>query len=131
MRFSLRYDLIPRTDVKEYHFAMSVKLRTQAKTLYASGQCDAKDDPGYPAGNLCYVDCDGGGVSIQKSTAGESLYVYLKTPVDGILMGPPCGEGKAAKEQWVRAGTDGAQFVLDRAAAAICRPIDKATSPHG
>jgi hypothetical protein len=131
MGFELRYETIPGAEVKTYVFAISAKLRTRAKTHYASGQCETNVGADYPAGNLCYVDCDGGGVSVQEAAHGESIYVYLKTPVNGIVMGSACDEGTAGNGLWLRAGTDDKVFVLNRAPEAVCQPTEKATDPRG
>ena len=87
MGFSLRYERIPGAGIDKYVFAMSARLRTRTELLYASGKCETNVGPGFPAGNLCGVDCDGGGVSIEKADTGDSIYVHLETPASGIAMG--------------------------------------------
>lgn len=125
MSFELRYERIPGADIEKYTFAMSAKLRTRNEALYASGQCETNVGPGYPGGNLCEVDCDGGGVSIQKLDHGDSIYVYLETPADGIAMGQPCSQ-TAQGGLRLKAGADDKVFLLNRAPDAVCRAVEQA-----
>ena len=67
MSFELRYVRTPSADIERYEFSMSVRTRARPNTLYTSGVCETNVDSTYPGGNLCTVDCDGGGVSNRES----------------------------------------------------------------
>jgi len=126
MVFELLYVRIPSAEIQRYVFGMSAKLRARRDAVYASGQCETNVGAAYPAGNLCSVDCDGGGVSIEKIANSDAIYVHLDTPANGIIMGPPCGEGPETRRMRLYAGADDKLFRLDRAPAAACRSLEHA-----
>jgi hypothetical protein len=129
MTFELRYRHVPETDVRQYVFSISAKVRTRADTLYTSGVCETNVDPAYPGGNFCAVDCDGGGVSIEKVGNSDALYVYLKTPSGGVGMGPTCdvvhGGTIGGGGMRLEPGVDDKVFRLEAVPLAVCQPLEQ------
>jgi hypothetical protein len=96
-----------------YQFAMAVKRRA-GKPLRTGGDC-----AGGSAGILCVVDCDGGGVNVEKLAGGENL--MLRMEQGGIRMHGDCdGEGVM-----VGASTDDKVFQMSKAPAQACAALEK------
>lgn len=126
MTFALRYVQVPGIDVKRYDFGMAVKVRTRPETLYTSGFCETNVNGSFPAGNLCAVACDGGGVSIQKVRDADALYIYLQTPASGIRMGSSCNDVTSEQGFVLRPGADDMVFRLNKASSTACQPLERA-----
>ena len=135
MAFELRYVQVPSAGIQQYVFAMSAKVRARSDTLYTSGVCETNVDATYPAGNLCAVDCDGGGVSIEKVPNADALYVHLQTPSGGIGMRPACAEEHGGKVGGggirLEPGADDKLFRLDSASPTVCQPLEQAVKLGG
>jgi hypothetical protein len=96
-----------------YMFSMSVSRRGDKRLLHTSGDClvDAEIS--------CVVDCDGGGVMLDKMPPAGSLIVRLKD--GGIRMFHDCDEEQGVL---VKPGTDDKVFRLDKAASEACRALE-------
>jgi hypothetical protein len=139
--FLLVYRHQPANDnPNAFAFAMSLKRKGATKTRYGSGLCrelkpldpqfleslepaaraalqqERKDLKGGRALN-CYVECDGGGVIVERATSGEALRVHL----DRMRMSTACGDDEDAAE--VSGGADDRIFRLDKAPLATCRAL--------
>jgi hypothetical protein len=97
-----------------YSFAMSVQRRGDKRRLRTGGDCMEGE------GISCAVDCDGGGVTLEKAAQGDSLLVRLMEP-GGILMFSDC-DGAGV---WLKPGADDKVFRLDKAAASVCEALEK------
>jgi len=129
MMFELRYVKFIAQDIQRYIFGMSVNMRGRFDTLYTSGYCNPDEDAAYTAGNFCAVDCDGGGVSIERVTNADALYVYVQTPSGGIAMETECGEERGgeigAGGMRLEPGTDDKLFRLNKVSPAMCQPMEQ------
>jgi hypothetical protein len=96
-----------------YMFFMSVSRRADKRLLHTSGDCLAG------AEISCVVDCDGGGVTLDKLPPAGSLIVRLKD--DGIRMFHDCDEEQGIL---VKPGTDDKVFRLDKAANDACGALE-------
>jgi hypothetical protein len=96
---------------------MAVKRRA-GKPLRTAGDCSGG------TGVHCVVDCDGGGVNVEKLAAGEDL--MLRLPESGIRMHGDCdGEGVM-----VGARTDDKAFQVSKAPAQACAALEKQELGH-
>jgi hypothetical protein len=70
-----------------YDFTLAAKLRGNAETLYASGECGSTNRIG------CGVECDGGGVELDpKADDPGVLLVRLDRDYSFIRMTPGCDD---------------------------------------
>jgi hypothetical protein len=129
MMFRLQYAKIPDTDIQHYEFWISVKVRTRWEAFHESGVCDANVDATYPAGNLCWVACDAGGVSIEKVPQSDALHVHVETPSEGIVLNASCGE-RQRKALRLQAGEDDKLFRLESVPLSQCEAAQRATRPR-
>jgi hypothetical protein len=96
-----------------YHFALAGRRRADRKTLTATGDC-------YGVGVArCAVDCDGGGVTLEKSADGAS--VALKLDERGLDFRGDCETTLAT----FTSGTDDKVFVLEPAPAKACDALER------
>jgi hypothetical protein len=68
----------------------------------------------------CVVDCDGGGVTIDKLPSGDGLSISLDS--DGIAFGGDCDTTRGT---WVRPGSDDKVFHLDPVSVEACKTLEK------
>jgi len=101
-------------DLFYYTFAMSVSRRGDKRLLRTFGDCMGGDRIS------CVVDCDGGGVTLDKMPPAGSLIVRLDD--NGIRMFHDCDEEEGVL---VKAGADDRVFRLDKAANDACRALDQ------
>lgn len=97
-----------------YNFALSLKRRGDTRALATSGDCLGEKTAD------CAVDCDGGGVTIEKSPNGDGLTISLHDR--GIAFGGDCDTNSGA---WVRPGADDKVFHLDRVSEESCKALEK------
>jgi hypothetical protein len=102
-------------DLYYYTFAMSVSRRADKRLLRTSGDCLGLSADGVS----CVVDCDGGGVTLDKMPPAGSLIVRLRD--DGIRMFHDCDDEQGVL---VKPGADDKVFRLDKAADDACRALD-------
>jgi hypothetical protein len=98
-----------------YLFQMQLRRRADKKPLVASGPCMERDGKAF-----CGVECDGGGVFLEKRGDGSLLVAFGDSW--GIRMSPDCGE---EDEVAIEPGADDKAFRLDPLPAAQCPPYDK------
>ena len=101
------------SDLFYYTFSMSVARRGDKRLLHTSGDCLVSDDIS------CVVDCDGGGLLLDKMPPAGSLIVRLKE--DGIRMFHDCDEEVGVL---VKPGADDKVFRLDKTANDACRALE-------
>jgi hypothetical protein len=101
-------------DLVYYTFALSVSRRGDKRLLHASGDCFGGD------AISCVVDCDGGGVALDKMPPASTLIVRLKD--DGIRMLHDCDDEQGVL---VTAGVDDKLFRLDKVGIEACRALDQ------
>lgn len=97
-----------------YNFAISVRRRNDKHSLRTGGDCLGSDVP------QCVVDCDGGGVTIEKPPSGGGL--SLRIHDDGIAFGGDCDTTTGV---WVKPGRDDKVFLLEAAPLEVCRSLEK------
>src|SRR5262249_54931702 len=97
-----------------YNFAFSLKRRGNKRALATGGDCLG----GKTA--ECVVDCDGGGVTIDRLPSGNGLSISLHD--DGIAFGGDCDTTTGT---WVRPGADDKVFHLDPAPEEACKTLEK------
>jgi hypothetical protein len=97
-----------------YQFAMEVKRRNDKRRLHTSGDCLGSEIA------QCVVDCDRGGVDIEKLSSGDGLAVRLSE--NGIEIGGHCEGGKGV---WIKPGPDDKVFDVEPAPLEVCRPLEK------
>lgn len=95
-----------------YQFAMAVKRRI-GKPLRAAGDCSGG------TGVQCVVDCDGGGLKVEKLAAGGDLLLRLLER--GIRMHGDC-DGAGVM---VGAKTDDKTFQVGKAPAQVCAALEQ------
>jgi hypothetical protein len=99
-----------------YNFALSIKRRNDRHPLRTSGDCLGDKIA------QCVVDCDGGGVDIEKPGSGSGLVVRLSE--NGIAFGNDCDTTTGV---WVKPGADDKVFHLEPAPLETCESLEKAT----
>ena len=97
-----------------YHFAFSLKRRGNKRALTTNGDCLGSKTAD------CVVDCDGGGVTIDKLPSGDGLSISLHN--GGIAFGGDC---YMTTGTWVRPGADDKVFHLDPAPEEACKTLQK------
>ena len=102
------------SDIFYYTFSMSVACRGDKRLLHTSGDCLVNDDIS------CVVDCDGGGLALDKLPQAGSLVVRLHK--DGIRMFHDCDEEQGVL---VKPGADDKVFRLDKAANNACQALEE------
>ena len=97
-----------------YNFALSLKRRGDKRTLTTSGDCLGEKTID------CSVDCDRGGVTIDRPSPSDGLSISLN--VKGIAFGGNC---ETTTGTWVRPGADDKVFNLDPAPMEACKTLEK------
>jgi hypothetical protein len=97
-----------------FQFALSMQRRGEKRILSAAGNCF-----GGRGGIACDVDCDGGGVELERLPQGDALLMRLRDR--GIHMYSDCDGGGV----WVRPDADDDIFRLEKAAISVCRALEK------
>jgi hypothetical protein len=95
-----------------YNFAFSLKRRGNKRVLATGGDCQGEKTAD------CVVDCDGGGITIDKLPSGDGLSISLHD--GGIAFGGDCDTTTGT---WVRPGADDKVFHLDRAPEETCKTL--------
>jgi len=96
-----------------YQFAMAVERRREGRTLRTSGDCFGSESA------RCSVDCDGGGVTLEKA---EPDALLVRLPDDyGIRLSSAC-EGNATM---LKPGSDDKAFRLAKVADRLCGALEK------
>ena len=102
-----------------YDFTLAAKLRGDAETLYASGECGSTSRIG------CGVECDGGGVELDpKAHETGALLVRLDRDYSFIRMTPGCGDGEEDAVT-LEAGADDKVFKLTKSPLMLCRSMQE------
>lgn len=101
-------------DHVNYSFALSLKRRGDKRALTTAGDCLGEKSID------CSVDCDGGGVTIDKLPSGDGLSVRLYAA--GIAFGGDCDTTTGT---WVKPRADDKVFRLNSAPIKVCRKLDK------
>ena len=101
-------------DLVYYTFSMSVSRRGDKRQLHASGDCFGGD------GISCVVDCDGGGVTLDKMPPADTLIVRLND--DGIRMLHDCDDEAGVL---IKAGADDKVFHLSKTDNEACRALEQ------
>ncbi len=98
-----------------YRFALEVKRRDGRRPLRTNGECSGDGIAD------CSVDCDGGGVTVERSAQGGGLTVRLQG--EGIAFGNDCDTTRGS---FVGPGADDKIFELTPAPVATCLPLERA-----
>lgn len=98
-----------------YRFALELKRRDDRRPLRTNGECNGDSVAD------CFVDCDGGGVTVERMAQGGGLTVRLQG--EGIAFGNDCD---TTRGQFVGPGADDKIFELAPAPAAICLSLERA-----
>lgn len=122
--------LAPSSDApsEPYRFILSVTLKGR-RTLRASGPCQPIDPvktglrsgaPGTAKALGCWVECDGGGVAVERLLSGEGLTLAFDR--SGLRMTPGCSD---EDDVFMLKATGAAEVVLhlSPAAPAACRAL--------
>lgn len=96
-----------------YNFAISIRRRNDKHSLRTSGDCLGSDIP------QCVVDCDSGGVTIEKRPSGG---LSLRLDEGGIAFGGDCDTKTGI---WVKPGADDKEFHLAAAPLEVCHALEK------
>jgi hypothetical protein len=107
--------VLQNPDHISYNFAISMKRRGDRRPLQTSGDCLGNEGTAVE----CVVDCDAGGVNIEKAANGEGLAVYLRD--NGIAFGNDCDTNPGF---FVKPGADDKVFLLTPAPAAVCSKLE-------
>lgn len=97
-----------------FTFSMSASRRGDQRLLRAAGNCFGGDEI------FCVVDCDGGGVTLDKMPPAGALAVRLRDA--GIRMSRGCDDNEGVR---VEPGADDRVFRLEKAANEACRALDQ------
>ena len=97
-----------------YNFAISLKRRGNKRALVTSGDCLGEKTV------ECVVDCDSGGVTIDKLPSGDGLSISLQD--GGIAFGGDCSTTTGT---WVKPGADDKVFHLDPTPVEACKTLEK------
>ena len=98
-----------------YDFTLAAKTRESPATLYASGDCTSAEAIG------CGVDCDGGGIVLERVAGNENAVLMRFSESGYIRMTPGCGEEDDAVE--LGPSEDDKLFKLDRSPVSLCRAM--------
>jgi hypothetical protein len=98
-----------------YRFALELKRRGDRRPLRTNGECNGDRVA------ECFVDCDGGGVTVERMAQGGGLTVRLQG--EGIAFGNDCDTTRGA---FVGPGADDKIFELGPAPATACRSLERA-----
>jgi hypothetical protein len=115
---------------RRYNFRLVVRLADRKSLLYAAGECPWRDkDFVAPDGTRiprtrkllhCGIDCDGGGMTLERLPEANALLLRLDKN-ERLRMSGPCERGPL-----VFNGRDhGQTFRLASAKTATCRPIER------
>jgi hypothetical protein len=113
------YDPKPATATRPdelvyYTFSMSVARRGDKRLLRTSGDCMTAE------GISCVVDCDGGGLALDKMPPAGSLIVRLSD--DGIRMFHDCDDEQGVQ---VKPSLDDKVFRLSKTSNEACKMLDQ------
>ncbi len=97
-----------------YEFALSLQRRGDSHAQRVNGDCLGDKIA------QCVVDCDGGGVDIEKPAKGDGLLVRLKG--EGIAFGNDCD---TTRGRFVAPGADDKVFLLEPAPVESCAALEK------
>ncbi len=92
-----------------YQFAMAVKRRGDKQAIRTVGDCSGG------VGVHCVVDCDGGGVDVEKMPTGDVLLLRL------LEVGIRCDE----EGVMVTPGVDDKAFQVNKAPPQTCTALEK------
>jgi len=123
MQFQIRYhrhdpDKQNPEGQRNYYFGMAAKVRGQTKTLHASGECTSSQGKIY-----CGIDCDGGGVLIERHVREGGLTVKFEDSRAYLRMTLGCG-GEEGRSVNLTPGADDRVFHLVKASPSACRRLD-------
>jgi hypothetical protein len=115
---------------RRYNFRLAVRLADRKALVYAAGECPWRDkDFVAPDGSRiprtttalhCGIDCDGGGMTLERLPEAKALLLRLDKD-ERLRMSAPCEGGEL-----VFNGRDtGQAFRLAPAKAAACQPIER------
>jgi hypothetical protein len=127
--------LVYDTRTSDYDWIYNFRLAADVEgvgTMFAAGECPwyAKDkvwgwDKRQITGNTtdlyCYIDCDGGGFSLDRAPATPALLMSFD-PSIGLKMKGGCGGGGIYR---IKPATSGVTFRLQTASAETCRPLEE------
>lgn len=99
---------------RNYYFQLRAKLRGSERVLAGSGECAPT---GEPAGIVCGIECDGGGVRIRRGKSPDQLLVDLGS-TGRIRMSESCDAEENAVD--LEPGRDDRLFLLTRTGASDC-----------
>lgn len=124
MTFLLRVEAYDPKEVRSekpadrfyYVFAMSVKRRGEKGILRTAGDCSAFNSIS------CVVDCDGGGLTLEKLPPAGGLMVRIDE--EGIVMYHDC-DGEDKEAVLVKPGADDKVFRLEKTSDEACRALDE------
>ena len=94
-----------------YHFAIRFARRDGKRAQTTSGECQQGEN-----GSSCYVECDGGGFGLEKSSDG----LLLRLAQDGIRI-DDCDE----KDVRLKPGSDDKAFRVEKVAQAQCSALER------
>jgi hypothetical protein len=97
---------------------LSAKVKGQRKTLYASGEC-------VPGGKKihCGVECDGGGVDVERDPKTGGLTISFDKLIPRIRMTVGC-DGDEDDTVDLTPGADDKVFRLEKASLSACRSLN-------
>ena len=105
---------------RNYYFDMSAKVKGRKKTLHTAGECGPQDGGAI----RCFVECDGGGISIKRDRTPDGLLVGFDR-LGRLRMTVGCGADDEENTVDLTPGLDDRTFRLDKAATRICGPLNR------
>lgn len=132
--FGVAVEHLREEDKYRYNFAMRTKLNGRGRMLTTEGECGWAYSPNAPSQSRtirCNVECDGGGVTVERDERTGDLLVRLANMGEdrklygegGIRMSRGCGEENTVV---VEPGRDDRIFRLTRAPLDQCWPGEHA-----
>lgn len=107
---------------RNYYFSMGVTRRGSDELLATAGECV----PG--VGTIsCGVECDGGGVLLERKGPDA---VLIDLEATGRIRMAACGDSEDEAGIDLLPGRDDKQFLLRKADAAACRPLEQRYAPE-
>ncbi len=98
-----------------YRFALELKRRGDRRPLRTNGECNGD------RAAECFVDCDGGGVTVERMAQGGGLTIRLQG--EGIAFG---ADFDTTRGYFVGPGADDRVFELAPAPATACQSLERA-----
>jgi hypothetical protein len=133
-RLSLMVEVehIKDDDLYRYNFVMRADVRGKRKTLETSGECGWAYAEKPREGRLigCSVECDGGGVEIERQRGSTDTLLMHLADVDaagqhsgraGRIRMAACGDDEEANAIDLVSGADDKTFRLSKAPLSACR----------